>query len=295
MTPSPTLAGGPRPATADRVRQVVVTVSEIACVLGTLVGVGVLGARVPESSGGSLAADATLLAPAGTAFSIWSVIYLGLFGYTVWQWLPSRAAAPRARATGWLAAASMLLNAGWLLVTQQGWIWLSVGVIVALVLVLGLLVQRLAELPGAGGRLDQLVVDGTFGLYLGWVAVATAANVAAALVASGARQEGRGAEWIGVAVVLALAAVLAWIQRRVGGRWAVAAASAWGLSWIAIGRGLDEPRSLTLACGAALAAVLVVVATALVRGRAPAPGTAPHAARRPEHGAVPASAGHRAR
>ncbi len=56
------------------------------------------------------------------------------------------------------------------------------GVIVALVLVLGLLVVRLTEVPGRRGPLDLLVVDGTFGLYLGWVSVATAANVAAALV-----------------------------------------------------------------------------------------------------------------
>ncbi|PFG35565.1 hypothetical protein ATL41_0259 [Flavimobilis soli] len=42
--------------------------------VGTLYGTGVLGERVEESSGGSLSATATLLAPAGTAFSIWSVI-----------------------------------------------------------------------------------------------------------------------------------------------------------------------------------------------------------------------------
>ncbi|WP_298589089.1 tryptophan-rich sensory protein [uncultured Kocuria sp.] len=273
MTASPSSPAGarrtdPRPTTADRVRQVVVTVSEIACLLGTLVGIGIFGTRVEESSGGSLSADATLLAPAGTAFSIWSVIYLGLFAYTVWQWLPSRTTDPRARATGWLAAASMLLNAGWLLVTQQGWIWASVGVIVALVLVLGLLVDRLTRVPGRRGPLDLVVVDGTFGLYLGWVSVATAANVAAALVASGVPQEGRGAEWIGVVVVLVLAAVVAAVQRRVGGRWAVAAASAWGLSWIAVGRATDEPRSMLLAWGAAAAAILVVLATASFRRRA---------------------------
>jgi hypothetical protein len=270
VTASPVSTGRTdlRPTRADRVRQVLVTVSEIACLLGTLVGIGVFGTRVEESSGGSLSADATLLAPAGTAFSIWSVIYLGLFAYTVWQWLPSRTTDPRARATGRLAAASMLLNAGWLLVTQQGWIWASVGVIVALVLVLGLLVVRLTEVPGRRGPLDLLVVDGTFGLYLGWVSVATAANVAAALVSSGVSQEGRGAEWIGVVVVLVLAAVVAAIQRRVGGRWAVAAASAWGLSWIAVGRATDEPRSVLLAWGAAAAALLVVLATAYLRRRA---------------------------
>src|SRR5512139_394466 len=113
---------------ADRLRQAVVTAAEVFCVLGTLVGVGVLGTRVAESSGGALAADATLLAPATPAFSIWTPIYLGLLGYTIWQWLPGQAAAPRHRAVGWLVAASMVLNAGWLLVTQQGWLRASVVV-----------------------------------------------------------------------------------------------------------------------------------------------------------------------
>ncbi|MFI7481334.1 tryptophan-rich sensory protein [Kocuria sp. M1R5S2] len=263
-------------APSDRARQAVVTVSAVACALGTLVGLGVLGTRVAESSGGALAADATLIAPASPAFSIWSVIYLGLLGYTVWQWLPSRAADPRARATGALAAASLLLNAGWLLVTQRGWIAVSVGVIVVLALVLGVLVHRLADLPARGGPLERLVVDGTFGLYLGWVSVATAANVAAAIVASGVSQTGRGAEWIGVLVLLGLAAVVAAIQQRIGARWAVAAGSAWGLAWITVGRAADEPRSATVAWGAAVAAGLVVAATAFLRSR-----REPSSARRP--------------
>ena len=120
------------PATGqDRLRQVAVTVAEVLCIVGTLVGVGLLGGtRVEESAGGALSAEATRLAPSGPAFSIWSVIYLGLAAYTIWQWLPS-SVTERTRSTGWLAAVSMLLNAGWLLVTQQGWIWLSVVVILA--------------------------------------------------------------------------------------------------------------------------------------------------------------------
>lgn len=79
MTTSPAPSAGtrradPRPTTADRVRQVVVTVSEILGLAGPLIGAGIIGTQVEESSGGSLSADSTLLAPAGTAFSIWSVI-----------------------------------------------------------------------------------------------------------------------------------------------------------------------------------------------------------------------------
>jgi hypothetical protein len=253
------------PTTADRVRQVVVTLAEVFCVLGTLVGTGVIGTRVEESSGGALAADATLLAPLGPAFSIWSVVYAGLAAYTVWQWLPSVAASPRARATGWLAAASMALNAAWLLVTQQGWLWTSVVVIVALVLVLGVLVQRLADLGPGSALADRVVVDGTFGLYLGWVCVAVCANVAATLVAEGVTPSAPLADAIAVVVLAVVVGVAALVLARTGRRWTFAAAAAWGLAWIAAGRLTDSPESLVVGVAAVLAALAVLLLAARAR------------------------------
>lgn len=87
----------------DLLRRLFVTVSGILCVVGTLFGVGLFGGtEVNQSSSGNLAADATLIAPAGTAFSIWSVIYIGLFAYVIWQWLRSRRPLRRhARRAGW--------------------------------------------------------------------------------------------------------------------------------------------------------------------------------------------------
>ena len=245
---------------SDRVRQVGVTLAEVFCVIGTLVGVGVIGTRVEESSGGALAADATLIAPAGPAFSIWTPIYLGLAAYTVWQWLPQQATDRRHRAIGWLAAASMVLNALWLLVTQQGWIWVSVLVMAGLVVTLGLLVARL-QANQSYGHAETVIVDGTFGLYLGWVAVAACANVTAAFVASGVDPAGLVAEVIAVAVLAVAALVGVVLARRLGGRWAVAAAVAWGLAWVAVGRLTDEPRSVLVGLAALAAAVVVLAAT----------------------------------
>ena len=250
-----------QPTATDRIRQVVVTLSEVFCAIGTLVGVGVLGTSVANTSGGALSAQATLIAPAGPAFSIWGVVYLGLAAYTVWQLVPANAATDRSRATGWLAAASMVLNAGWLLVTQQGWIWVSVVVIVALVLTLGLLVQRLTTL-GSASVAERVVVDGTFGLYLGWVAVATCANVTAALVASHVAT-GRSLSEVLAVVVLAIAAALGVILGvRLCSRWAVAAAMAWGLAWIGAGRLGATALSSTSTGVAAIVAALVVLAAA---------------------------------
>ncbi|KRF36723.1 hypothetical protein [Nocardioides sp. Soil805] len=250
---------------ADRARQVVVTLAEVFCVVGTLVGVGVIGTRVEESSGGALAADATLLAPLGPAFSIWSVVYAGLAAYTVWQWLPSVTTSPRARATGWLAAASMALNAAWLLVTQQGWLWTSVVVILALVLVLGLLVQRLADLGAPSALAERVVVEGTFGLYLGWVCVAVCANVTATLVAEGVDPSSPLADLVAVAVLVVVVGVVALVLTRTGRRWTFAAAAAWGLAWIAVGRLTDAPHSVLVGSAATLAGVAVVVLAARAR------------------------------
>ncbi|MEI5676525.1 MULTISPECIES: tryptophan-rich sensory protein [unclassified Nocardioides] len=247
----------------DLARRVTVTLAEIFCVVGTLVGTGVIGTRVAESSGGALAADATLLAPAGPAFSIWSVIYLGLAAYTVWQWLPAKATDERARATGWLAAASMVLNAAWLLVTQAGWIWVSVLVILALLTTLVLLVARLARRP-ARSLGDRIVLDGTFGLYLGWVGVATCANVAAALAVD-ITVDRAVAEAGAVLAVLVVLAGGAWLARSYGGRWPVALASAWGLAWIAVGRLGDSPESVVTAVAAITGAIAMIALVARFR------------------------------
>lgn len=243
----------------DRIRQVGVSAAEIFCVVGTLYGVGVLGTRVEESSGGALAADATRLAPAGPAFSIWSVIYLGLAAYTVWQWLPSQSARSLHRRIGWWVAASMVLNATWLLVTQQGWIWLSVVVILVLALVLGLLLKRLTPRPRPR-VVERVAVDGTFGLYLGWVAVAACANVTAAFVSSGV-EPGPGVSDLAAVLVLGVVAGLGVLfARQLGGRYAVAAAMAWGLGWIAVARVSSEPESIVTAVAAAVVAVAVLAA-----------------------------------
>ena len=253
--------------TNERVRQVATTLSAAAMLVGTLFGVGVLGDRVAESSGGSLSATATLLAPASTAFSIWSVIYLGLAAYVVWQWVPRTAASTRGRSIGWLAALSMLLNGGWLLVTQAGWLWGSVLVIVVLALTLGLIMERLTSLRPEGGTGERIVVDGTFGLYLGWVTVATVANIAATLADSGMEPAPGTAELLAVVVLAAAAAIGAFLAFRLGGRVGVAVAMAWGLGWIAVGRAATEPESTVTAVAAAAAAVLVVAATVAARAR----------------------------
>lgn len=237
-------------------RQVSVSVSFVLMVMGSVIGVGALGGSpISEAAGGLLGTDATYVAPASPAFTLWSVIYAGLGAYTLWQWWDRT---DQRRIAG-LAIASMLLNAAWILVIQAGIIELSVLVIVALLVVLAVMFRRMT--PAAGG-LQRLVVDGTFGLYLGWVCVATCANIAAAL--AGAGFAGWGMPEVLAIAVLTVAAVVG-IALALARRGTLAAplALAWGLGWIAVARGTEQPASMPVALAAAALAVLVV-ATAVV-------------------------------
>ncbi|GGC10951.1 tryptophan-rich sensory protein [Cellulomonas carbonis] len=253
--------------TADLVRQVTVLVGSLVAIAGALVGSGAAGGESQTEVGdGALAADATLVAPAGPAFSIWSVIYTGLLAYAVWQALPSRRTDARQRRVGWLVLASMVLNAAWIAVVQADALVWSVPVIVALLVVLAVVHVRLVA-SRASGLLERVVLDGTLGLYLGWVCVATVANVAAVLTAEGLTVLALGPEaW--AAVVLAVAALVGiGLAVHGRGRLAIGAAIAWGLAWIAVARSTGEPTSLTTAVAAATAAAAVVIATLMMRLR----------------------------
>ena len=245
---------------ASVVRRVAVTISYVVCVLGSMVGVGVFGGTpIAEAAGGQLAADATHVAPGSGAFSVWTLIYVGLGAYKGWQWWDRG----DERRIGWLVVASLLLNAAWILVVQAGQVWLSVAVIVVLLGVLATIFRHLlARRPRSA--VEALVADGTLGLYLGWVSVATVANTAAALAGSGFTGGGRPVWWaVGVIAVVAVIGVL--LARAGRGRLAPAATLVWGLAWIAIARATGELLSTPTAVAAGIAAGIIAVATVVFR------------------------------
>lgn len=238
--------------------------SAIAAVALSFLGSGaVVGTPISEVADGALSADATALAPGGPAFAIWSVIYAGLLALAVWQALPAHHADPRQRALGWWIAASMLLNAAWILVVQLELLALSVAVIVALLAVLVRIFLGLTR-TAPSSRVEAVVVDGTMFLYLGWVAVATVANTAAALRAADVDPFSLGADIWAVIVLVAVAAVSVLLAVAGHGRLAVAGAMAWGLVWIAVARSGDTGFTSTPAAVTAGAAAGVAVLSAVI-------------------------------
>lgn len=241
----------------------------VVTIFGVLVGNGVILNEGSVGEGDSIADTATLITPAGPAFSIWSLIYAFLVAYVVWQALPAGASSRRARAILWPAVASLFLNAAWILVVEQAEsAWGSVVVMVLLVASL-VMVHRVLKATAPESTLERWVVDIGFGLYLGWVNVATAANITFALVLAGFEPARDVAVPVAVVVLAAIVGVAAYVLSRVSEPLAVGAAMAWGLAWICVDRLNASPESVVVAVAAGVAS-LAVIGLALRSAASPA-------------------------
>lgn len=114
-----------------------------------------------------------LFVPAGITFAIWGVIYLLLALYCVYQFTGRNQ--NMISITGWLFGISCILNSLWILAWHYQKLPLSLLIMVGLLVTL-ICINILAKDTPAG------IIKVSFGIYLGWICIATIANVTALLV-----------------------------------------------------------------------------------------------------------------
>jgi hypothetical protein len=163
----------------DILRQVVVVIA----VLATLVMNGLANALPLNglTTGEVSARFQVYFVPAGYVFSIWGLIYVGLVLYAVYQALPAQRDNPRLRATGYLFALSCLANITWLFLWHFEFFLLTLVAMVALLLLLIAIYLRLGIGRAAVPVAERWLVQLPFSIYLGWISVATIANVSSVL------------------------------------------------------------------------------------------------------------------
>jgi tryptophan-rich sensory protein len=117
-----------------------------------------------------------LFVPAGITFSIWAVIYLLIAIYCVIQFRDDYSAVTNA--LSWLFIASCIFNGLWIVAWHYQSLLISLLIMAGLLVTLILINLRISELPSG-------IIKATFGVYLGWICIATIANVTALLVDKG--------------------------------------------------------------------------------------------------------------
>jgi hypothetical protein len=171
--------------------------------------------------------------PAGYVFSIWGLIYVGLIAYSLYQALPTQKDNPRLRATGWWVAGGNLANSAWILLWHyERFLW-TVPVMLALLGSLIVAYLRLREGSASVTPPERWAAWAPISVYLGWITVATIANVTATLDYLGWSRWGLSDEaWMVILVgaVALIGAMMSFTRRDLG----YAAVLLWALAGIGI-------------------------------------------------------------
>jgi len=201
----------------------------------------------------------TLITPAGFTFSIWGIIYVLQLVFVVFQFLPRHRQDTFHRQIAYLFALSSVFNIMWLFLWQYDYITVSVALMFALLTSLIAIYLRLHVGKSKAPLREKLCVHVPFSVYLGWITVASIANVATALVS--VNWDGFGiseATWAVLVIAIALMITLAVLTTRRD--------IAYGLViiWALTGIIVDQSGNPNVAMIAEASAIIIAVAITIV-------------------------------
>lgn len=166
-----------------------------------------------QTTGGVSESYPNLFAPAGYTFSIWGVIYILLFAYTIYQFGIFRGRSNISNADlldkiGIFFIVSSIANSIWIFAWHYNVIWLSLLLMIVILISL-IIIDR--EIPNTGLTFsERILVKIPFGIYFGWITVATIANITTFLVSIGWRGFGlQESAWTVIVLVIGFLIVTA--------------------------------------------------------------------------------------
>jgi hypothetical protein len=163
----------------DTLRQILVVIATVATIVVNLLAnaLPINGLNTGEISD----SFNVYFVPAGYVFSIWGLIYIALIAYSVYQVLPAQRSSPYLRAIGYLYLVSCAANIAWIFLWHYQ---VFVATVPVMVLLLLALIGIYLALGVGRERVEaalQWLVHVPFSIYLGWITVATIANITSAL------------------------------------------------------------------------------------------------------------------
>lgn len=149
----------------------------------------------------------TLITPAPSTFSIWSLIYALLIGAAVVMILKNKEdyygqAIDRIAYLFWLTSG---LNMLWIVVFSFNLIGISALVILAFAITLSLLILQLGKIQTG----KQWLLPAAFGMYTGWLLIATVVNISSWLVSIDWQGFGIAADVWGIIILIVAVVVTA--------------------------------------------------------------------------------------
>ncbi len=236
----------------DKIRQILVPIATIGVIfVNYLAGTGKINNVTPGFISDKYP---THITPAGYAFAIWSLIYVGMIGFSIYQFLPSQADNPRFRAIRTVYLVNCAANCAWIYLWHYEMITAALGVIF---LLLATLVYINLHVKDAENAAEIWLAKVPFSIYFGWVTVASILNATIALVYLGVKTSDFTAQVLGAGLI-AIAVVLGILMRFKLKLTAYPITVAWALTAIAVAHG-----GKTIIVATSAFAVIILLLTAL--------------------------------
>jgi len=195
--------------------------------------------------------------PAGYVFSIWGLIYLGLLGFSVYQLLPSQRnneLIDRISLPFWI---SCIANIAWILLWHYEYFGTTLAVMLVLLGSLIWVTQILFAEGKPTSSAERWLLRVPFSVYVGWITVATLANLTALLEEKGLRPFDLAARDWAVAMVI-VGGVIALAVGRVRRDLAYLAVIVWAFVGIGIKNGWVGPVAVSAMVVLAAVAIQVI-------------------------------------
>jgi hypothetical protein len=201
--------------------------------------------------------------PAGYTFSIWLVIYLALTGFVIYQaggW-GNETKKRMLEKMGLLFVFTNILNMGWILLWHYEQVAASV-VVMLLFLITLITIHLRFEIPKrTATTADKLWFQIPFSIYLGWIMIATIANITALLVDQ-KWQGGPLSEQTWAIIMIAVAALLCILILWKRSNYVIPMVAIWAIAGIIVKQRRingwnDVVLTGTIACSLLLLAIVV--------------------------------------
>ncbi len=155
----------------------------------------------------------SLFTPAGYTFAIWSLIYLALTAFVVYQAIPSQRSNARLASISNRFKVSCAANCVWIVLWHYQLIALTLLMMLLLLASLVVIYRQLNASSKPASARERWLVEAPFSLYLGWISVATIANISAVQTALALNDAGLSAV-VWTVLKLALAGLIAAVVSR---------------------------------------------------------------------------------
>ncbi len=207
-----------------------------------------------------------LITPANYAFAIWGLIYLGLFAFGIYQFLPAQRNDSNLRKVGYLLVIACLCQIAWVYLFTLRMFVLSVVAMLGILLSLIAIYLQLVHHSIMTSRIQKWCVRFPISIYLGWISVATIVNIACALYALRWNGWGISATTWTILMVIIASAIAFFITNKYGDAyftWVIV----WALSAIAIKQSNNLALLTVTVSSAIVLAIFNTIQTTHIFGR----------------------------